>query len=168
MRITTLTLAVTSVFGFTALAQNPGSPATQENSMQCMEGMAMPGCPQPDKNKQNAPVKQHQQHDTQSKSPQNAQPPQPKQPEKMDNIPGMQHDTKNMPGMQMKPAHPSQSPDTHATMTLQEPENPEHKTGSNLPAPELLKDVAARTPMALTDFEALADTNNPTLKQANA
>jgi cobalt-zinc-cadmium efflux system outer membrane protein len=53
-------------------------------------------------------------------------------------------------------------------MTLQEPENPEHKTGSNLPAPELLKDVSARTPMALPDFQTLADANNPTLKQANA
>jgi len=53
-------------------------------------------------------------------------------------------------------------------MTLQEPENPEHKTGSNLPAPELLKDVSARTPMALADFKTLADANNPTLKQANA
>jgi hypothetical protein len=50
-----------------------------------------------------------------------------------------------MPGMQMEPAQPSQSPDTHATMTLQEPENPERKTGSNLPAPELLKDVSAQT-----------------------
>jgi cobalt-zinc-cadmium efflux system outer membrane protein len=53
-------------------------------------------------------------------------------------------------------------------MTLQEPENPERKTGSNLPAPELLKDVLARTPMVLADFEAFADANNPTLKQANA
>jgi hypothetical protein len=62
-----------------------------------------------------------------------------------------------MLGMQMDPAHPSQSPDTHSTMTLQEPENPEHKTGSNPPAPELLKDVSARTPMALADFEAFAE-----------
>jgi cobalt-zinc-cadmium efflux system outer membrane protein len=133
-----------------------------------MEGMAMPGCPQPDKNKQNAPGNQHQQHGTQSKPPQNSQPPQPKQPDKMDNMPGMQHDMKNMPSMQMEPAQPLQNPDTHATMTLQEPENPEHKTGSNLPAPELLKDVSARTPMALADFQTLADANNPTLKQANA
>jgi cobalt-zinc-cadmium efflux system outer membrane protein len=168
MRITTLTLAVTSVFGFTALAQNPGSPATQDPSLQCMEGMAMPGCPQPDKNKQNTPGNQHQQHGTQRKPPQNSQPPQPKQPDKMDSMPGMQHDMKNMPGMKMEPAQPLQNPDTHATMTLQEPENPEHKTGSNLPAPELLEDVSARTPMALADFQTLADANNPTLKQANA
>jgi len=76
-----------------------------------------------------------------------------------------QHD---MNGMQMGAPQHTQSPDTHATMTLQEPEDPEHKTGSNLPAPELLKEVAARPPMALSDFEALADTNNPTLKQSNA
>jgi cobalt-zinc-cadmium efflux system outer membrane protein len=119
-----------------------------------MEGMVMPGCPQPDK--------QHQQHKIQSKPPQNAQPQQPKQ---QNDMPGMHHD---MSGMQMSTPQQSQKPDTHATMTLQEPENPEHKTGSNLPAPELLKDVAARTPMALADFEALADANNPTLKQANA
>ncbi|MCU1222155.1 MAG: outer membrane protein [Edaphobacter sp.] len=83
-------------------------------------------------------------------------------------MPGMQREQHDMSGMQMSTPQQSQSPDTHATMTLQEPENPERKTGSNLPAPELLKDVAARTPMALADFEALADANNPTLKQANA
>jgi cobalt-zinc-cadmium efflux system outer membrane protein len=69
---------------------------------------------------------------------------------------------------QMGNPQQSQSSDTRATMTLQEPENPAHKTGSNLPAPELLKDVANRPPMALVDFETLADANNPTLKQANA
>jgi outer membrane protein, heavy metal efflux system len=76
--------------------------------------------------------------------------------------------TENMPGMQMEPTQPSQSPDTHATVTLQEPENPGHKIGSNLPAPELLKEVAARPAMSLADFQTLADANNPTLKQANA
>jgi cobalt-zinc-cadmium efflux system outer membrane protein len=76
----------------------------------------------------------------------------------------------SMPGMQpaQNDTQQSQSPGTHATMTLQEPENPEYQTGSNLPAPELLKDVAARPAMALADFEALADVHNPTLKQANA
>jgi cobalt-zinc-cadmium efflux system outer membrane protein len=133
-----------------------------------MEGMVMPGCPQPEKNQQNAPGTEHNQQRTPSKPPQNAQPPSPKQPDKTDNMPGTQHDMNNMPGMQMEPAQPSQSPDTHATMTLQEPENPERKTGSNLPAPELLKNILARTAMALADFEAFADVNNPTLKQANA
>ena len=156
MRITTLAFAITSVFGFTALAQNSGSPATQDNFMHCMVGLMMSGCPQQDKNH------------PQSKPPQNAQPQRPRQSDKMDNMPGMQHDMNNLLGMRMEPARPSQTPDIHTTMTLQEPENPEHKTGSNLPAPELLKDVSARTPMTLADFQTLADANNPTLKQANA
>jgi outer membrane protein, heavy metal efflux system len=50
----------------------------------------------------------------------------------------------------------------------QEPENPEHRTGANLPAPELLKDVASRPAMSLADFMQMADANNPTLRQANA
>lgn len=86
----------------------------------------------------------------------------------MNNLSGMQHEQRDMTGMQMGAPQQSQSPDTHATMTLQEPENQERKTGSNLPAPELLKDVATRPAMALADFETLADANNPTLKQANA
>jgi len=154
MKITTLALAMTSAFGLTAPAQNPGSPPAQDKSVHCMEGMVMPGCPQIDKNQQSMPGMQHEQRKTQSKPPQNAQP--------------QQNDMNNMPGMQMGSAQPSQGPDTHATMALQEPEDPEHKTGSNLPAPELLKDVAARPPMALDDFQVLADANNPTLKQANA
>jgi cobalt-zinc-cadmium efflux system outer membrane protein len=145
MKITPLVLAITSTFSYTALAQRPVSPAAQDHSMPCMGGMVMPGCPQTDKN--------------------HAQPHQPKQQNDLKNMPGMQHD---MSDMQMNASPNAQGPDTHATMTLQEPENPEYKTGSNLPAPELLKDVAARTPMALADFEALADANNPTLKQANA
>src|SRR5882757_958478 len=124
VKITTLALAITSAFSLTAFAQSSGSSAKRDESTHCMEGMAMPGCPQPDT--------QHQ-HKTQSKPPQNAQPQPPRQ----------QKDMNNMPGMQMGALQQSQSPDTHATMTLQEPENPEHKTGSNLPAPELLKDVGA-------------------------
>jgi len=156
VKIRTLALVIASAFGLTAFAQTSGSSATPDNSTHCMEGMAMPGCPQTDK--------QHHQP-TQSKPPQNAHPQQPRQQNDMNNMPGMQHD---MSGMQMGVPQQSQSPDTHATMRLQEPENPEHKTGSNLPAPELLKDVATHPPMALADFEALADANNPTLKQANA
>jgi outer membrane protein, heavy metal efflux system len=146
VKTTILALAITSAFGLTAFAQSSNSSAKSDDSTQCMEGMAMPGCPQPDK--------QHHQHSTPSKPEQTAQPQQPKP----------QNDMGNMPGTPQQ----SQSPDTHATMTLQEPENPDRKTGSNLPAPELLKDVAARTPMALADFQALADANNPTVRQANA
>ena len=143
--ITALVLAVTSIFSMAALAQTPDSPPTQTN---CMEGMVMPGCPQPQK-----PADKKQQPDSKQKMP------------GMDMSHGQQHDMGNM---QMDTTPQSQGPDTHATMTLQEPENPDRKTGSNLPAPELLKDVAARSPMALADFEALADANNPTLKQANS
>src|SRR5579863_930718 len=157
IKITTFAFVIAGTFSFAAFAQSSGSSAKPDDSSQCMEGMVMPGCPQPDK--------QHQQHKTQSNPPQNAQPQQPEQQRDMNNMPGMQHD---MSGMQMSTPQQSQGPDTHATMTLQEPENPEHKTGSSLPAPELLNDVAARTAMGLADFETLADANNPTLKQANA
>ena len=153
MKITPLVLAITSAFSFTAWAQSSDSASAQDHSMPCMEGMVMPGCPHTDKSH------------TQSKPPRNAQPQQPKQQNDMNNMPGMQHDASSM---QMNASPNAQGADTHATMTLQEPENPDHKTGSNLPAPELLKDVAARTPMALADFETLADANNPTLKQAYA
>jgi cobalt-zinc-cadmium efflux system outer membrane protein len=159
MKITSLALAITSAFSFTGLAQTSGTPATQDNAVRCMEGMVMPGCPQTDK---------LYPQPRRTKPSQNAAPEQPKQPNDMDNMPGMQHMQHGMGGMQMGSPQQSQSPDTHTTMTLQEPENPERKTGSNLPAPELLKDVAARPSMALADFEALADANNPTLKQANA
>ena len=57
---------------------------------------------------------------------------------------------------------------THPTMTLQEPEDPTHKTGSNLPAPELLKEVVSRPPRALADFLSMGDKSNPTIAQANA
>lgn len=146
--ITTLVLVISSAFSVSALAQSSAPPAKPDDSSQCMEGMAMPGCPQPQK-----------------------QPDKKQTPDSKQNMPGMdmshgqRHDMGNMP---MDKTQQSQIPDAHATMSLQEPENPERKTGSNLPAPELLKDVATRTPMALADFETLADANNPTLKQANA
>ena len=146
--ITTLALAISSAFSVIALAQSSSSPAKPDDSSQCMEGMVMPGCPQPQKQ-----TDKKQTPDSKQSMP------------GMDMSHGQQHDMGNM---QMDKTPQSQIPDTHATMSLQEPENPEHKTGSNLPAPELLKDVAARTPMALADFETLADANNPTLKQANA
>ena len=74
-----------------------------------------------------------------------------------------------MPGCPQTNGPPSiQGPDTHPTMTLQEPENPSRLSGDNRPAPELLKDVAARPAMKLADFEALADANNPTSKEARA
>ena len=104
----------------------------------CMAGMVMPGCPQPAKEQQ---------------------------PTTKQNMPGMQQ--QEMGNMPMPAPQQPQSADTHATMALQEPENPGQHTGGSLPAPELLKDVASRPAMSLEQFLHLADTNNPTLKQAN-
>jgi len=135
INISTLVLAIVSTLGTIAGAQNPGpSPAPQSN---CMEGMVMPGCPQPGKEQKK---------------------------NKKENMLDAQHPR----DMQMAMPQQSQASDIHSTMTLQEPEEPERKTGSNLPAPELLKDVASHPAMSLTDFLTLADQNNPTLKEANA
>jgi len=51
---------------------------------------------------------------------------------------------------------------------LQEPENPEQKTGANLPVPDLLAGAQAIPAKKIEDFEQLAQQNNPTLKQAAA
>lgn len=82
---------------------------------------------------------------------------------------------KSMPGMDMGTPMDGSVPQakqsgsiTHDTMNLQEPENPTKKTGSNVPAPELLTDVVKRSPIALKDFLDFADKSNPTLAQANA
>jgi outer membrane protein, heavy metal efflux system len=113
MRFSILAVTIAGAMTATTWAQKPASSDSSKDSVQCMEGMVMPGCPQTN-------------------------------------------------------ASPAQSLDTHPTMTLQEPENPEKHTGENEPAPELLKDVAGRPAMALTDFETLACANNPTLKEADA
>jgi len=113
MTLRILALVVCSAISGSAWAQNPGSPDTQKDSMPCMAGMAMPGCPQTN-------------------------------------------------------VAPTQGPGTRPIITLQEPENPDKHTGENLPAPELLRDATARPTMGLSDFESLADANNPTLKEAKA
>ena len=56
---------------------------------------------------------------------------------------------------------------THDTMNLQEPEDPSYKTGTNVPAPDLLKEVTARRAMSLDEFLGMADKSNPTIAQAN-
>ncbi len=79
---------------------------------------------------------------------------------------------------EMKAGHPSSQSSaadsmqagqstTHDAKHLQEPENPAHKTGRNLPTPELLSDVALRPAKSLTDFLNLASHSNPTITQAN-
>ena len=40
--------------------------------------------------------------------------------------------------------------------------------GHDMPAPELLKNVASRPAVSLEDFLKLGDANNPTIKEANA
>ncbi len=49
---------------------------------------------------------------------------------------------------------------------LQEPEAISFQTGSDLPAPELLRDVVSQPPMTIENFIDLADKTNPTLAQA--
>jgi len=63
---------------------------------------------------------------------------------------------------------PVNSSITHSTLTLQEPETPMNRTGNNLPAPELLKDVVSRPARSLAEFLGMADQANPTIAQANA
>jgi len=135
-------LNLIGLFGLQAPAQATGAPGSQQQSVPCMEGINMPGCTPAEKQKPSPQQKPNEQHPG------------------MTNMPGMQHEVGT--------PQPSQSPNTHSTMTLQEPENPENRTGSNLPAPELLKEVSSRPPMSLADFMQLSDANNPTLKQANA
>ena len=90
------------------------------------------------------------------------------------------HQPDNLPGLQTT----SQSPQNHLhtgriemhgpqdvtsnVSSVQEPENPNQKTGSNLPVPNLLEAAKAGPARSLDDFEALALKNNPTLKQAEA
>jgi cobalt-zinc-cadmium efflux system outer membrane protein len=50
--------------------------------------------------------------------------------------------------------------------TVQEPEAIEFRTGTDLPAAELLRDVVSRPPMKVEDFIGLAEKSNPTLVEA--
>lgn len=70
---------------------------------------------------------------------------------------GMEH--MEMRSLETTPSHVSD---------LQEPENPERKTGSNLPVPDLLEGARKSQPKNIAEFEQLALKNNPTLKQARA
>ena len=62
------------------------------------------------------------------------------------------------------------SPDTTPSrvIDLQEPENPDRKTGDNLPVPDLLENARRSEAKKLEEFEQLALKNNPTLKQSEA
>jgi outer membrane protein, heavy metal efflux system len=81
------------------------------------------------------------------------------------------HQHENMPSMQIQsqPMEVHRAQDvTRNVSGVQEPENPNQKTGSNLPVPDLLEAAKAIPARSLDDFEASALKSNPTLKQAEA
>lgn len=85
------------------------------------------------------------------------------QPPKGTDMKNMQNMSTDMPMSQAQ--HDSSV--THDTMNLQEPEDPSYKTGTNVPAPDLLKEVTARRAISLEEFLGMADKSNPTIAQAN-
>ncbi len=86
-------------------------------------------------------------------------------------MPGIQKSSQSHPddqcGMGQMEMHSPQHITTGVSR-VQEPENPDQKTGSNLPVPDLLEAAKTLPVQSLDDFEALALKNNPTLKQAEA
>ena len=134
---------------------------------QSMPGMQMP--------KTNKPAAPNQQQPAPAKKPKPV-PPQKDDMQGMDMGKHQAGDKKpmgsmDMPGMRMDSPNapaPKDASVTHSTMTLQEPEAPSHRTGGNLPAPDLFRDVAGRPAKTLPDFLAMADKSNPTIAQANA
>jgi cobalt-zinc-cadmium efflux system outer membrane protein len=91
-------------------------------------------------------------------TPQGAQPAIQKQQQTM---PEQQH---GMEHMQM----PSPGKTASHLEGLQEPENPDHQVGANLPVPDLLVQAKTASAMKLEDLETMALKNNPTLTQAQA
>jgi outer membrane protein, heavy metal efflux system len=83
------------------------------------------------------------------------------QADKHENMPGMP-----MPFKQMEMHRPQEITDNVSGM--QEHENPEQKTRSNLTVPDLLEAANAVPAKTLDDFKAAALRSNPTLKQAEA
>lgn len=75
-------------------------------------------------------------------------------------MPGMDHS--KMPGMQHDMGRMQQNP------LARQMDNPAERTPTGPPVPDLLKDVATRSPMQLNQFEQFALATNPTLGQANA
>ncbi|MEO7029714.1 MAG: TolC family protein [Acidobacteriaceae bacterium] len=134
---------------------------------QSMPGMNMPAQPKPKS-------AQHKQTPAKPEEPAKTDDSMPGM--KMDNAPQSDRPPAGTDMMSMKPMHtdspvtqaPGNGSITHDTYNLQEPDNPEHITGSNLPAPDLLKEVVHRAAIPLPDFIAFADKMNPTLAQANA
>ena len=95
--------------------------------------------------------------------------------------PGMQTPQGSLPTIeQQQQAMPEQeikmenmemrSPETTPSQIvgLQEPENPDNKTGDYLPVQDLLESARKNEPIKLDVFEQLAIAKNPTIKQAQA
>jgi len=92
-------------------------------------------------------------------------------------MPGMQHDhvsmetqkdSQDMSSMQQKPTNADVQSLTYPMNEVQELEALEMRTGSHLPAPELLRDVMQRKTMSLADWLDLAEEHHPSLIEARA
>ncbi len=161
----------TLVFGV-AIGTSACSLLAQQQTMPDMPGMNMPMPQQPAK-QGNSPAKP-------TKPNRNGKP-----PETMpDDMKSMGNDTGNKKAQQNSASEqdsarqqagqiykkPGDSSDqqslTVPVQELQEPEALDFRTGSEMPAPELLGDIVKRDPMTLEQFLALADKANPTLAQA--
>jgi cobalt-zinc-cadmium efflux system outer membrane protein len=80
---------------------------------------------------------------------------------------GMHHDHATMQMQQQAPSNTK--PGTEYPMQqVQEPEALELRTGENLPAPELLKDVVGKPAMTLAQWLDLAEAHQPSLIEARA
>ncbi|SDF32721.1 TolC family protein [Terriglobus roseus] len=79
---------------------------------------------------------------------------------------GMHHDHGEMQQQQSAPA--ARSALAYPMQEVQEPEALEFRTGENLPAPELLKDVMQKPAMTLAQWLDLAETHHPSLIEARA
>lgn len=142
------------------------SASASAQDMQSMPGMKMPATPKksPPARHRSGPAKKAASEQSQSMPGMpmgGQQPAKPAAGADMHDMQGMHTDSP----MTQAPVNGSI---THDTMGVQEAENPEHRTGSNLPAPDLLREVGARPAMPLSDFVAMADKTNPTLAQASA
>jgi hypothetical protein len=123
-----------------------GSAPAQQNSMPDMPnpGKENESAQPPQANPQSMPGMQMPAAKPNPQIPQQAAP----QPQ-----PGMQHMEMRTP--ERIPSH---------VEDLQEPENPDRKTGADLPVPDLLAGAKATPPKTVEEFEQLAQQNNPTLK----
>ncbi|MEZ2345689.1 TolC family protein [Terriglobus sp. RCC_193] len=80
---------------------------------------------------------------------------------------GMHHDHAAMQQQQQNLPVTSE-PLVYPMQAVQEPEALELRTGENLPAPELLKDVANKPAMTLAQWLDLAESHQPSLMEARA